>query len=87
MRWSNDIYFEKKFLLRKFSMPHTNLSEALLDLSDKAMETNAENDVIRECLRHLASIADTDSTPLSAEKESAGLEPKLREMLDSLGNA
>ena len=68
-------------------MPHTNLSEALLDLSDKAMETNAEKDVIRECLRHLASIADTDYTPLSAEKESAGLEPKLREMLDSLGNA
>ena len=67
-------------------MPHTNLSDALLDLSGTAMKTKAEKDVIRGCLRHLASIADTDYAPLSAEKESAGLETRLREMLDSLGN-
>ena len=65
-------------------MPHNNLSDALLSLSEAAIETATEQETLRECLRHLASIADTEYTAISPGKEASGIEPRIQEMLNSI---
>ena len=49
-------------------MPHNNLSDALLSLSEAKIETSSDKETLRECLHRLASIADTEYAPLSTEE-------------------
>ena len=65
-------------------MPHNNLSDALLSLSEVKIETSSDKETLRECLHRLASIADTEYAPLSTEQEASGLGLGIQEMLDGL---
>lgn len=65
-------------------MPHNNLSDALLRLSEAKLITNKEKEDLRTCLLQLASLADTDYKPNSMEMEMNGLDPILSKKLDEV---
>jgi hypothetical protein len=65
-------------------MPHNNLSDALLRLSEAKLTTEKEKEDLRTCLLQLASLSDTDYKPNSMEMEMGGLDPMLSKKLDEV---
>ena len=65
-------------------MPHNNLSDALLRLSEANLTTEKEKENLRICLLQLASLADTEYKPNAMEMEMGGLDPILSKKLDEV---
>ena len=65
-------------------MPHHNLSEALLTLSNIRAETEGEKRKLKECLQSLAGYADNNYRPISMEEEKRAFEEEVLEKLRKL---